>query len=119
MISTRHIIHPIKWIKSTFDWSIYVNFAPGGEQCTAASASDCIYDTCNDCPWYEYDEPYKPRLRSFIWPYVRNAIRQLVNRCVCFFKGHDLRDLSSAGPDSGNMDHECVRCGRYYRVTLY
>jgi hypothetical protein len=33
--------------------------------------------------------------------------------------GHDTVDVSTAGPDSGNMDHECRTCGRYWSVPLY
>ncbi len=102
-----------------FDWSIYVNFAPGGWQCTSPQDEDCPQDTCDGCSWHEYDEPYEVSLRSFTMCYILEGVRQLWDRCVCFFKGHDLRDLSSAGPDSGNMDHECVRCGLYFHVTLY
>jgi len=32
---------------------------------------------------------------------------------------HLIVDCSSAGPDSGNMDHACARCGRYWHVPLY
>lgn len=37
----------------------------------------------------------------------------------CCIVGHKIRDCSSAGPDHGDMDHECVRCGRYWSVPLY
>ena len=38
----------------------------------------------------------------------------------CREQGHlKLRDCSSAGPDSGNMDHCCDHCGEYFPVTLY
>lgn len=33
--------------------------------------------------------------------------------------GHDLIDRSSAGPDSGDMDCECMRCGQYFHHQLY
>jgi len=33
--------------------------------------------------------------------------------------GHDIVDRSSAGPDSGDIDCECVRCGRYFHHRLY
>jgi hypothetical protein len=38
---------------------------------------------------------------------------------TCRRQGHDIVDCSSAGPDSGNMDHECRRCGQYWPVPLY
>lgn len=37
----------------------------------------------------------------------------------CWKYGHDLRDCSSCGPDSGDMDHYCDRCGAYWHVPLY
>jgi len=33
--------------------------------------------------------------------------------------GHDWKDASSAGPDSGNADVECRRCGEYRSIPLY
>lgn len=38
---------------------------------------------------------------------------------VCRYRGHALVDESTAGPDSGNMDHSCRRCGQYWHVPLY
>ena len=57
-------------------------------------------------------------------PYMKDIIaeeeyRTLVAELECLVEGHDLMDVSSGGPDHGNMDHECVRCGQYFRVPLY
>lgn len=41
------------------------------------------------------------------------------NIVQCTLHGHIIRDCSHAGPDSGDMDHECIRCDRYWAVTLY
>lgn len=38
---------------------------------------------------------------------------------ICKRYGHKLVDCSSAGPDSGDMDHACMRCGAYWHVPLY
>lgn len=38
---------------------------------------------------------------------------------ICREQGHDIEDCSSGGPESGNMDHECKRCGEYWHVPLY
>jgi hypothetical protein len=38
---------------------------------------------------------------------------------LCWKFGHKPIDCSSGGPDGGNMDHECERCGEYWHVTLY
>lgn len=32
---------------------------------------------------------------------------------------HVIVDCSSGGPDSGDMDHACSRCGQYWHVQLY
>lgn len=41
-------------------------------------------------------------------------------RALCEVLGdHDIVDCSDAGPDSGNMDHRCRRCGQYWSVPLY
>lgn len=38
----------------------------------------------------------------------------------CREGGHKmLHDCSEAGPDSGNMDHECLWCGEHFHVQLY
>lgn len=37
----------------------------------------------------------------------------------CYKYGHDLVDCSYVGPDSGDADHYCDRCGRYWSVPLY
>ncbi len=37
----------------------------------------------------------------------------------CDRHGHDFVDRSTAGPDSGSMDYECVRCGAYFHHQLY
>jgi len=36
------------------------------------------------------------------------------NWCV-----HKWVDVSTAGPDSGNMDVECSKCGAYKHIPLY
>jgi len=41
------------------------------------------------------------------------------NDSICEVHGHDLCDESFGGPDHGNMDHSCKRCGRYWSVPLY
>lgn len=41
------------------------------------------------------------------------------DKALCDGIGHDIVDRSSAGPDSGNMDYECIRCGQYWSVPLY
>jgi len=52
------------------------------------------------------------------WDHV-GGVRATNHRAICELFGHDIEDCSSAGPDSGNMDHRCKRCGEYWAVTLY
>lgn len=38
---------------------------------------------------------------------------------ICKRRGHKVVDCSTAGPDSGNMDHCCARCDEYWSAPLY
>ncbi len=38
---------------------------------------------------------------------------------ICKYRGHDIVDQGHGGPESGCMDHECLRCGEYWSVPLY
>ncbi len=38
---------------------------------------------------------------------------------VCDREGHVWQDVSHAGPDGGDADHECQRCGLYVHVPMY
>lgn len=38
---------------------------------------------------------------------------------ICRWRGHKLVSHGSAGPEHGNDDHACTRCGRYWSVPLY
>ena len=37
----------------------------------------------------------------------------------CWMFGHTIQDASYADPEHGNMDVECVNCGRYWANPLY
>lgn len=57
---------------------------------------------------------------GFLW--VEEVYDQVVGgilSMVCRVRGHRLYDDSTAGPDSGNMDHGCSRCGAHWHVPLY
>lgn len=43
----------------------------------------------------------------------------LLECTICRWRGHKIVDCSSAGPESGNMDHYCSRCLHHWDVTLY
>lgn len=54
---------------------------------------------------------------DWAWQLIRFSLA--LPGLTCAIKGHDLVDRSYGGPDSGNMDHECKRCGMYWNVPLY
>jgi hypothetical protein len=49
------------------------------------------------------------------WIYVGSGLAPW----ICKRYGHKLVDRSSAGPESGNADHDCSRCGEYWHWPLY
>ncbi len=68
------------------------------------------------------------RLTGFIlglvWGFIRYPLRWVYTKTglaqwICKRYGHKLIDMSWASPDSGNMDHECLRCGEYWKATLF
>lgn len=66
--------------------------------------------------WLLYGEFVEDTPRNR-WKHAYSCARTLLKQFTC--PHNNLRDCSSAGPDSGNMDHECLDCGRYWSVTLY
>jgi hypothetical protein len=46
-------------------------------------------------------------------------ITQNIKEQICKRFGHKLVNDSSVGPESGNDNHYCNRCGEYWRVQLY
>ena len=48
-----------------------------------------------------------------------DMVREWVASAHCKIRGHDLKDVSVAGPDSGNMALECQRCGQGWCTWLY
>lgn len=62
-----------------------------------------------------YGQPKKPSIIEFI----SILSRVLWNNFMCSMFGHVIVDDSTAGPDTGNMDHHCDRCGKCWEVTLY
>ena len=43
----------------------------------------------------------------------------LLEKTICNFFGHKLKDESTAGPDSGNVSMICERCHRDWTTNLY
>ena len=60
-------------------------------------------------------EGERARLWSFAWARMSEVVRSI----HCKICGHKIVDCSSAGPEGGNMDYECSRCGAYWRRPLY
>jgi len=76
----------------------------------------------------EEKEGVKVRITGFIFWNVRGTVQGITKHIyirsglapwICKRYGHKLEDCSSAGPESGNMDHGCRRCGEYWHAPLY
>lgn len=81
------------------------------------------YCTCIDGEGCEI-EGARMKVMGFVFWMVRGYIHYLYGWSglalwICKRYGHKLVDLSSAGPESGNMDHGCLRCGASWHVPLY
>ncbi len=50
---------------------------------------------------------------------LKGHITWAVNAAICRLLGHRMVDCSHAGPESGDMDMFCDRCGRYWDIPLY
>lgn len=128
-IKVKNLIHPIKSIKRSYAYSEYSYDSSGGWNCHGRPGEDCPeceteeqpINFCIDsgCDYHIYHKPFTPWVGGFLWNWFKYGIPLIIKAGVCFSKGHRLHDCSTAGPDSGNMDHECIRCGRYWSVPLY
>jgi hypothetical protein len=76
----------------------------------------------------EEKEGAKVTLTGFILWTVSGTVRGTVSHIyirsglaprICKRYGHKVVDYSSGGPDSGNADHACIRCGVYWHRPLY
>lgn len=67
----------------------------------------------------EYLERKNALKRTFQLKRFQTTLEQAWNQAQCVLHDHEIRDCSHAGPDSGDMDHECTRCGRHWAVPLY
>lgn len=56
---------------------------------------------------------------DFMEPSIWERARQWVLYKRCERNGHNWKDVSYAGPDSGNMALECTECGEYWEYPLY
>lgn len=66
------------------------------------------------CPEYGIP-PHRPTAVGFLWFHAKTTLRSL----VCCFRGHDWRDESCGGPDSGCTAGSCKRCGYSFHTQLY
>ena len=67
--------------------------------------------------YYNEHKKWNPWICYFLA--IKSIISNWISRLVCKIKGHKIIDRSSVSPDSGNMDHSCVRCGEYWSIPLY
>lgn len=73
------------------------------------------HEYCNRCEFAHLDEPVGLLLPSTYWQMVADYVAQY----YCQWRGHKWEDVSTAGPDSGNVTIECSRCGESHRTVLY
>lgn len=77
-----------------------------------------------DDPLTEYDGiPDVESVPRYIVWWVKNWIwfltRHQVDKLICKRRGHEVMDVSVAGPEGGDMAWECKRCGESGYTTLY
>lgn len=48
-----------------------------------------------------------------------STAKYLIGAVVCSVRGHQWEDDSCVGPESGNMDMYCSRCGESFHHQLY
>ena len=72
---------------------------------------------------YDPHAPKKATVPRYFWWCIRNWVwyytKHQVNKLICKRRGHAIVDVSTAGPDSGDMAWECRRCGESGSTTLY
>lgn len=119
----KYILHPIKTIKSSYTYMAYAYGNEGGWDCEARPGIDCpngeAQESCEGCQYHIYHKPFTPWIGGFLWFRLTRGTWLIMRAALCFQGGHRLEDCSTAGPDSGNMDHRCIRCERYWHVPLY
>jgi len=54
-----------------------------------------------------------------VWYHLTGRLAYALRQVICRYWSHQIIDCSTAGPDHGNMDAECTRCGEYWRGVLY
>lgn len=122
-LKISHVLHPIKTIKRSYIYGAYAMGNDGGWDCDARPGIDCpngdAQEECEGCPYHIYHKPFTPWLGGFVFIHLVHGTARIVRAAVCFQSSHRLEDCSTAGPESGNMDHRCVRCERYWHVPLY
>lgn len=67
----------------------------------------------------ETKELFQPATDGGTGTYARDDLDDAEAAAVCDREGHVWRDVSHAGPNGGDADHECQRCGKYVHVPLY
>jgi hypothetical protein len=57
--------------------------------------------------------------RLNLFAFAADVVLHYTRTTICRYRGHAWVDCSYAGPDSGNMDMYCERCGYHFHHTLY
>jgi len=121
-----------------FEWTLRRIFPKDNDAWLKRLRRRIYYPILNDWGNYGYcvtiDEDGKEKegakvtLTGFILWIVCGTVRGIFSHMyirsglapwICKRYGHKLVDYSSGGPDSGNMDHACRRCGKFWHVPLY
>jgi len=121
-----------------FEWTLHRIFPKDNDAWLKRLRRRIYYSILNDWGNYGYcvtmdkdgeeKEGAKVTLTGFILWTVGGTVRGISSHIytrsglapwICKRYGHKLVDYSSGGPDSGNMDHACIRCGKHWHVPLY
>lgn len=77
-----------------------------------------LLNSIREDAYYERSCEGRGTLLSYVHS-VYGHVHWLVGAIVCHFLDHAWEDASHAGPESGNMDMYCSRCGKTFHHQLY
>jgi len=70
-----------------------------------------------DCYLAEAGERNDPEIAELLW--LIDIARHMIDFATCIVDGHEWVDLSYGGPECGNIDMRCERCGSTVFTWLY
>lgn len=96
-------LHPPKWLQTLRIWFRHLTHYK------SKTSKWCYYR-----PWFMTAKKYTAFIR-----FAMGEARMRIQMWLCDKYGHKIVDDSSAGPDSGDMDYCCSRCGMSWHHQLY